>query len=411
MKRRRLLILGTGFAAVALLRRIDLRAYDVTLVSPRNHFLFTPLLPSTTVGTVEFRTVIEPIRLQRRGIRFLLAKAVHVDMQERVVRCQSVFDDATWDETFDASVLAVGCVPNTFGVSGVERHGFFLKEIEDARRIRERLVSNLERASLPSTSADEQARLLHVVAVGGGPTGVRSAGELYDLLRTDLPRTYPHLAGKARVTVVDSADSLLPAYDRNLREYVRREFASRGVVVRSATAVEEVTERGIYLPGLEFLPCGLTLWSAGFAPNPLVADLEVEKDRAGRIVTDHRLRIPGAGDVFAAGDCACTGETCLPQLSQVAEQQGRYLAASLNAASRGQELPAFRWRSWGQSSFIGGGEAVVDAEETGWRLSGYFAYQQWRAATWSQLGSVRSRTLVPLDRIRARMFGRDISKL
>lgn len=411
MGRTRLLILGTGFGAFALLRRIDLQAYDVTVVSPRNHFVFTPLLPSTTVGTVEFRTVIEPIRPWRPGIQFFLGKALQVDLAAKRVHCQSIVDDSTWEQPFDLLTLAVGCITNTFGVPGVEQHAHFLKEVEDARRIRQTLVANLERASLPGTPEEEQARLLHFVSVGGGPTGVRFAGEMYDLLRKDLPRSYPHLAGKIRVTVIDAGTSVLSAYDQTLREYVQRVFTKRGVMLRTKTRVEGIEERGIRLPTQEFLPCGMVLWSAGFARNPLVNNMDNEKDKAGRLLTDDHLQLLGSPGVYALGDCAHPQEQNLPQLAQVAEQQGRYLAASLNAQARGKAARPFKWKPWGISSFIGGGAAVIGAGESTHRLSGYWAYQQWRIATWSQLVSFRSRVVVPLDRFRAFLFGRDISRL
>src|SRR5262249_18425398 len=140
LSRPRLLILGTGFGAFSLLRRVDVRAYDVTVVSPRNHFLFTPLLPSTTVGTIEFRTAIEPVRPRCDGVQFYLGKAVELDLTERRVRCQSVLDETAWEQPYEILVLAVGCVTNSFGVPGVEEHAHFLKELEDARRIRQTLT-------------------------------------------------------------------------------------------------------------------------------------------------------------------------------------------------------------------------------------------------------------------------------
>ena len=143
---------------------------------------------------------------------------------------------------------------------GVAQHALFPKEVEDARRIRQTLLSNLERASLPTTSEEDQARLLHFVAVGGGPTGMRFAGELYDLLHCDLRHSYPNLVDKCRVTVVDVHASVLSAYDQTLRDYVQRVFTSRGVGIRTGTRVEEVTDHGIYLSGREFLPCGMVLW-------------------------------------------------------------------------------------------------------------------------------------------------------
>ena len=411
MGKPRLLILGTGFGAMALLRRINRQAYDVTVVSPRNHFVFTPLLPSSTVGTIEFRSLIEPVRARRPGIQFHLGRAVHLDLAAKTVHCQCVVSDVAWQQPYDILVLAVGCVTNSFGVPGVEQHAHFLKEIEDARRIRQSLVANLERASLPGVSPEEQARLLHFVAVGGGPTGVRFAGELHDLLRTDLPRSYPQLVGKPRVTILDSSSSVLSSYDQALREYTQKVFASRGVIIRTATRVEGVTEQGINLPHGEKLPCGMVLWSAGFARNPLIAGLDVEKDPSGRIFTEENLQLPGYPGVYSVGDCTRPRSKDLPQLAQVAEQQGRYLAANLNAVAQGKTVSPFVWKPWAVSSFLGGGAAVSEGGDSGSKLSGFWAYQQWRAATWTQLVSLRSKLLVPADRLRAFVFGREISRL
>lgn len=410
MERKRLLILGTGFGAFALLRGIDASKYDVAVVSPRNHFLFTPLLPSTTVGTVEFRTILEPVRRHRPQTPFHLGRAVGIDVAARVARCRSEIGGVEWDQPFDLLAVGVGCVTNTFNVPGVAEHACFLKEIDDARRIRQSLAANLERASLPGTTPEERGRLLHFVSVGGGPTGVRFAGELFDLLRKDLPRTYPHLAPHVKVTILDAGPSMLGAYDEKLREYVQKVFVRRGVRIRTGTRVQEVTERGVVLPGGEFLPCGLVLWSAGFAANPLTAILDVEKTLAGRIVTDDSLEVPQVPGVFALGDCASPANANLPQLAQVAEQQGRYLARSLNARAAGRRTAPFQWKPWGISSFIGGGAAVGDTVDHR-SVSGFLAYQQWRAAIWTQLVSVRSKVLVPLDRLRAFAFGRDISRL
>jgi NADH:ubiquinone reductase (non-electrogenic) len=410
VERKRLLILGTGFGAFALLRGVDASKYDVTVVSPRNHFLFTPLLPSTTVGTVEFRTILEPVRRHRPHTPFHLGRCIGIDFTARIARCRSELDDTEWDQPFDLLVVGVGCITNTFHVPGVAEHACFLKEIDDARRIRQTLAANLERASLPGTSPEERDRLLHFVSVGGGPTGVRFAGELFDLLRKDLPRTYPHLAPHVKVTILDAGPSMLGAYDESLRAYVQKVFVRRGVNIRTGTRVQEVTKHGVVLPGGESLPCGLVLWSAGFAANPLTAMLDVEKGRGGRIVTDDSLEVPGKPNVFAMGDCASPAGTNLPQLAQVAEQQGRHLARSLNVRASGRVSEPFRWKPWTISSFIGGGAAVGDTADHH-TVSGFLAYQQWRAAIWTQLVRVRSKVLVPLDRLRAFAFGRDINRL
>ena len=399
---RRVLVLGSGFGAFSLAARLDPRRHQVAVVSPRNHFLFTPLLPSAAVGTVEFRTIIEPVRRGRPRLEFRLGTAEAVDLEARRVRCRSADRSATWEEPYDALVVAVGARGNTFGVPGVAEHALFLKELADARRIREALVANLEAASIPGTAPAERERLLHFVVVGGGPTGIRFAAELHDLLARDAPRSYPHLAGLPRITILEAGKEILPAYDESLRRYTARLFRRRRIDVRAGARVEEVGRGFVRLAGGETIPAGLVLWATGFAPVPFVESLPLARDRHGRILVDDALRAQGRPEVYAIGDCARPESAELPQLAQIAEQQGRHLARTIDSPA------PFRWRDRGMSTFLGGAEAV--ASTPGGARAGSRAYWMWRTSVFSQLVSARNKVLVPLDRLRAKVFGRDLSK-
>jgi NADH:ubiquinone reductase (non-electrogenic) len=408
--RPRLLILGSGFAAFRLLKRIDLKAYDVTVISRRNHFLCTPLLPSTTVGTVEFRTIIEPIRRARSGTRFLCASAESVDLQRHSVHCRSLDGDHKWEQPYDLLVIAVGADANTFGIPGVREHACFLKELSDARVIRERVIGCLERAALPGLPEEERNRLLHFVSVGAGPTGVRFAAELHDLLVKDLRRSYPELASRVRITIVEAGKSILSAYDEGLRAYTAETFDRRRIGVRLECPVSEIGPGYLRLASGEVLDAAVILWAAGFAPLPLVTGLCLEKNRAGRILTDEFLRVPNHPEIVALGDCACPRDQNYPQLAQVAEQQGKYVADLLNGRAAGRPSQPFCWRNVGVSSYIGRGSAVAESGRGSRRAAGFLAYQMWRSAMFTQLVSPKNKILVPLDRLRAAVFGRELSK-
>ncbi len=185
-KRKKLVILGTGWASYSVLKSVNKNLYDVIVVSPRNHFLFTPLLASTTVGTLEFRSIIEPIRNVgfRQTDHFHLSEAVGIDVEKKELYCRSVLKpELTYNIDYDKLVVGVGAVSNTFGIPGVSEHAFFLKEVQDARAIRNRILNNFELALHPSISQEERRRLLHIIIVGGGPTGVEFGAELYDFVR------------------------------------------------------------------------------------------------------------------------------------------------------------------------------------------------------------------------------------
>uniref|UniRef100_A0A914CDR5 FAD/NAD(P)-binding domain-containing protein n=1 Tax=Acrobeloides nanus TaxID=290746 RepID=A0A914CDR5_9BILA len=192
-----LVVLGTGWASYSVVRNINRQFYRVIVISPRNHFLFTPLLTSTTVGTLEFRSIIEPVRNVgfTNSHDFHLAEALNCDFEKQIVTVQSSLDkNMVWDIPYDKLVIGVGSLPNTFNVPGVKENAFFLKEISDARQIRQKILRNLELELAPKCSKEEVKRLLHTVIVGGGPTGVEFGAELYDFIRKILTDEYLRIA-------------------------------------------------------------------------------------------------------------------------------------------------------------------------------------------------------------------------
>lgn len=235
-RRKRLVILGSGWGALSVLNHLTPGQFEVTVVSPRNYFLFTPLLPSVTVGTVESRSIVEPIRkLIRRHhkdtpITFLEAECVGIDHAQKHVKCEDrsaiVGEVSKWDLHYDLLVVAVGAYTNTFGTPGVEEHCHFLKEISDAQAIRNDIIDLVETACIPGQSAAEQNRLLHFVVVGGGPTGVEFAAEVQDFLREDVSRIYPQILDKVKVTLVQSSDHILNMYDQTISQYAEKQFTS-----------------------------------------------------------------------------------------------------------------------------------------------------------------------------------------
>uniref|UniRef100_A0A914CCN1 FAD/NAD(P)-binding domain-containing protein n=1 Tax=Acrobeloides nanus TaxID=290746 RepID=A0A914CCN1_9BILA len=192
-----LVVLGTGWASYSVVRNINRQFYRVIVISPRNHFLFTPLLTSTTVGTLEFRSIIEPVRNVgfTNSHDFHLAEALNCDFEKQIVTVQSSLDkNMVWDIPYDKLVIGVGSLPNTFNVPGVKENAFFLKEISDARQIRQKILRNLELELAPKCSKEEVKRLLHTVIVGGGPTGVEFGAELYDFIRKVAERQGRYIA-------------------------------------------------------------------------------------------------------------------------------------------------------------------------------------------------------------------------
>ena len=386
----KIVILGSGWAGNRLARKLDKEMYDVTLVSPANHFLVTPLLPQTALGTLEFRHIQEPVRAIK-GVEYFQAKARAVDWRQQTLQCEECISEHrpnghSFMLNFDALVVATGCKTNTFNTPGVNeaegREVHFLKHIAHARGVRNRLLECFERAAMPGLSTEERNRLLSFVVVGGGPTSCEFTTELHDFLSSDVARwAYPDLAKHVRITLVEAGARLMPAFDAVLTSHMNQRLIERGIDVRTETAVRALetddtgcTNVAVLAPTKgakpseeERLPFGLLVWSAGlqqvkFVQNLYSASVEIQKDRTGRIVVNDQMQVlvedtddedeaptdddeysewlqqranaasPTllGGRVYALGDCAADERAPLPPTAQVAEQQADYLAASLN---------------------------------------------------------------------------------
>lgn len=319
----KLVILGTGWGSVALLKQLYAGEYHVTVVSPENHFLFTPMLPSATVGTLELRSLVEPVRriVQRVGGHFIKAQAEDVDFSEKLVEISSLGASGEKEHfylPYDKLVLGVGATTNPHGVKGLE-NCFFLKGIGDARKIRNKVIENLEMACLPTTSDAERRRLLSFVISGGGPTGVEFAAELYDMLNEDLCKHYPRLLrNEISVHVIQSRGHILNTYDEALSRFAEARFAHDQVDVQTNSRVKEVQPDRILFSQKDEngtivtkeIPMGFCLWSTGVSQTELsqkiAKKLGDHQNNRHALETDTHLRLAGAplGDVYAIGDCS-----------------------------------------------------------------------------------------------------------
>lgn len=404
----RLVIVGTGFGGFSLVKGIDLKLFDVAVVSPRNHFLFTPLLPSTTVGTIEFRSIIEPIRSACPDATYYHASCTGVDTKKQLVRCRGVMDNRGFSIPYDYLVVAVGSQSATYGVPGVREHALFLKDLGDARAIRQRVIECLEQASSPSLDEDERRRLVHFVVVGGGPTGVELLAEMHDLVREDLHKTFPGVVNDVRLTLLEAQDEILNSFDAALRVYTMRVFRRQGIDVKTRSAVKKIGAKSIRLQDGSIIPFGLVVWSTGIAPADVTRTLPFGKDKSLKLLVDDFLRLDETSRHFALGDCSSVEGRFLPATAQVAQQQGKYLARALGDRVRQRTVKPFHYRSYGMLAYIGKGKALADLESIKGR--GFAAWIFWRSVYITRLVSIKNKVLVILDWLKTFIFGRDISR-
>ena len=318
----KLVILGTGWGSVAMMKELNPLDYHVTVVGLDDYFLFTPMLPSATVGTLEFRSLVEPIRKIVARIRghFLKAEAIDVEFSEKLLEVAGT-DQAGNKHHFylpyDKLIIGVGAITNPHGVKGLENCNF-LKTIDDARLIKHKILTNMEIACLPTTSDEERKRLLSFVVSGGGPTGVEFAAELYDMLDEDLLKSFPKiLRNEVSVHVIQSRSHILNTYDEALSVYAEKRFEHDQVEVLTNARVKEVQPDKIIFTqkdGDKFvekeLPMGFCLWSTGVAQTEfaqtIAKKLGDSQNNKHALETDGHLRLIGAplGDVYAMGDCS-----------------------------------------------------------------------------------------------------------
>ncbi|XP_061336805.1 external alternative NAD(P)H-ubiquinone oxidoreductase B3, mitochondrial-like [Gastrolobium bilobum] len=319
-QKKKVVVLGTGWAGTSFLKNMKSSSYDIHVVSPRNYFAFTPLLPSVTIGTVEARSIVEPIRSVARksgvNIQFSEAECYKIDPKNNKVYCRAGQDKKLggleeFSIDYDYLVIAMGARSNTFNTPGVEEHAHFLKEVEDALRIRRKVIDLFERASLPTLPVEEKKKLLSFVIVGGGPTGVEFAAELHDFVHEDISKLYPSLKEYVKITLLEAGDHILNMFDKRITEFAEGKFQRDGIDVKLGSMVVKVSEKEISAKErgtgqVVSLPHGMVVWSTGIGARPELLDFMKQIGQINRraLVTDEWLRMEGYDNIYALGDCA-----------------------------------------------------------------------------------------------------------
>ena len=388
-------IVGAGFGGLTAAKRLATAAVEVTLIDRENHHLFQPLLYQVATASLSPAEIAWPVRglvRRQRNTRVLLGEVTGVDRERHVVNI------AEREIPYDFLVLATGATHAYFGNDGWAVHAPGLKSIDDATEIRCRLLIAFERAELEN-DAEERQRLLTIVIVGGGPTGVEMAGAIAELARKALAADFRTFDPKdTRVLLIEAGPRLLPTFPEDLSRYAGRALRSLGVEVWLGRAITGCDAAGVML-GEERLPAGTVIWAAGVAASPAAAWLGVEADRAGRVKVDARLTAPGSDDVFVIGDTSLTldanGES-LPGLAPVAKQQGAYVAEVIKARLAGKaHAPPFRYRDRGKLATIGRRAAIIAFGRL--RLTGWLAWWIWGIAHIYFLISLRNRLIVAMQ--------------
>mgnify|MGYP000144327517 CR=1 FL=1 len=416
---RRIVIVGGGFGGLHLVRRLEGRLRpgeaEITLIDRYNFHLFTPLLYQVATGELPEHAVAYPLRRATvpAGVRFVQTEVESVDLAARSIRT------ADGPLPYDHLVLAPGSVTNDFGIPGVREHSLQMKTLADAKAVRRRILTTVERAAATADAA-ERRRLLTFVIIGAGPVGVELAASLRDLIDHTLAPMYPGIDRKRDVAIVliDGSERILPAMHPRLAGIAQRQLDHLRVRTVLRTFVSEIAGDVVHTKDGARFQGATIVWAGGIRTHPLIAALEgVPHAKDGRLIVDGSLRVGGRDDVLSFGDAAVfeSQGRPLPQLAQVAVLQAPHLARELVSLVRGEPLASYHHHAKGDLIALGRTSAGAHMKRVGplptgdLVFGGLPAWTVWRANYLVQLLGVRNRASLFTEWTLSLLFSRMVA--
>ena len=399
------MIIGAGFGGLAAAEELKHAPVDVTVVDRHNFHTFQPLLYQVATSGLNAADVAYPVRgIFRRqpNVVFRQATVTGVDWDRRCIDVEGE-DHEVDDLHFDHLIVAAGATTNTFGIPGVDRHGFPLYNLADAIRLRNHVLERFEAVDADPSLIDQGA--LTFVVVGGGPTGVEVAGALSELFHMVLRRDFKTFdVSRARIVLVEMLDTLLRPFSPKSQRNALATLQERGIEVRLAAQVDEVDATSVRFTDVDQLACHTLIWAAGVKASPLAATLQLPTGRAGRVPVGADLTVSGRPDTYAIGDVAAIPDLSaapdehgnrppLPQLAPVAIQSGRHVARTIVARLDGGRVKPFHYRDKGTMATIGRSKAVAELPFH-IRLRGRLAWFAWLGLHLLLLAGFRNRLSV-----------------
>ena len=401
---KKVLVVGGGFGGYTAAKDLcelvkDREDVGVLVVAKNNFFTFWPMVPGIVSSDIDARNVAQPLRraLILAGASFRRAEVKRVDHDRKVVEA-----DGDLEFPYDHLVLALGGLPNFFGIPGVEEYSLQMRGVADAERIRNRVIERFEEVSL--TRGEVPQSKLTFVVIGAGATGVETAAEIHTLVHENLAPDYPNIdPHRVRIYLIEGLPNILPELDPALRRAAHARMVSQRIEVMTNTLAEEITADCVKLKGGDSIPTENVIWTAGNRPNLNIELDGIPIDQRNGIKVDRYLRVEGYRDIWSIGDCAAVVDIrqedgkMVPPTAQAAIQEGHVAARNILATIDGREddLEEFEYRPLGQLVEIGSTFAVN--EVMGVRFTGLAAAVFWRLAYLVRLNSPQSKARVAAD--------------
>ena len=367
------IVVGAGFAGMTAAKELGRKGVQVLLIDSNNYHQFQPLLYQVATSQIGVSAIARPLRSvfrRLRRVRVLTADVAAVDAANRAVTTVE-------GDTFRAQVLviAAGAVPNYFNTPGAEEHAFPLYSVTDATRLGTRLTQLLDQADRESGGSAD------VVVVGGGPTGVETAGAMAENVKFVVPKYFsPELAARCRVHLVDMVPTVLNAFSTKSQEYTRQRLTKIGVQLHLGVGVTEVRADGVTLADGTDIPSRVVVWAGGLKAGEIIAGSGLTQGKGGRIDVRPDLTAPDIEGVYVLGDAANMTDSTgakLPQLGSVAQQAGKWAARNIYADLTGGTRRPFEYFDKGYMAMIGRGAAVAEIGRKRIQLQGPLAFVSW----------------------------------
>lgn len=384
-------IIGAGFGGIRATRALAKSDLRITLIDKHNYHLFQPLLYQVSTAGLSVDDIAYPVRAMLRNqenVDFRMANVTNVNFDEKRISTD------TGDIDYDYLLLATGGMTNYFGMESVAANAFAMKTLDEAVTIRNHVLKMFELAS-HENDPDKRRALLTFVVVGGGPTGVESAGALSELIYYVLAKEYHNLNFKeVRIVLIEASDGLLPAMPNDLQDATIETLIRKHVEVRLCVQVTDFNGKQLFLKGGEIVPTHTVIWAAGVRATELMDKLGLEQDRAHRAVVNKYLQIPDRPEVFVIGDAAHfkQNDIPLPMIAPVAIQQAELAANNMLNMINARPLKEFLYKDVGSMATIGRNAAVVSMGK--FKSKGFLAWLTWSIIHILRLIDFRNRVVV-----------------
>ena len=399
MQQKRVVIIGAGFAGLKAAQTLAHKPVQVILIDKNNYHTFTPLLYQVATCGLDPSSVAYPVRSIFRdvpNVNFLLGEVTEIDTAHQSVTVEAATGEIR-QEAYDYLIIGAGSETNYFGKESIQHNSLGLRDLNDAIAIRHHILKLFEKAAWTTDDAEREA-LMTLVVVGGGATGLETAGALHELYNHVLDKDYDKRDNMdARVILLEALNNVLPPYPEKLRNAAKKQLESLGIEVRTGAAVEKVSEGSIALKDGTVIPTYTIIWATGVVGSPLAKMLGVELEKGGRVPLKRTTEVIGLDNVFAAGDITYlqqpNSEEPYPGLIPVAQQQAEIAAKNILHALKGEQFEEFVYKDKGIMATIGRRRAVA------WvfnriQLTGFLAWLAWLGLHLIMLLGMRNRVQV-----------------